>query len=160
MPTNNIAYTAPINPPDTIPKLRPDQIWAGLRLKVRSAESFVPNAIQSTTVISEGIDETTGNEVTVREVVFVESQRKARETVTAFAPTRVIFLQEDGSTISNVVSENAHGELFMTYFFEWRHPDVSEEELPALLNKEKKMSRLAVEGTIAVLRQLAKTKKI
>lgn len=98
--------------------------------------------------------------MTVREVVFVESQRKARETVEAFAPSRVIFKQQDGSTISNVVSENAHGELFMTYFFEWRHPDVSEEELPALLKKEKKMSRLAVEGTIAVLRRLVDTGKL
>ena len=160
MPTNNIAFTAPINPPGESVKLKHDQIWAGLRMKIRSAETFVPNAIESTTVIDESIDPTSGNEVTVREVVFVESQRKARETVEAFAPSRVIFNQQDGSTISNVVSENAHGELFMTYFFEWRHPDVSEEELPALLKKEKKMSRLAVEGTIAVLRRLVDTGKL
>ena len=160
MPTNNIAFTAPVNPPGTGLRLHSDQIWTGLRLKIRSAETFVPNAISSTTVISESIDPTTGNEVTVREVVFVESERKAQETVTAFAPSRVVYKQQDGSTISNVISEDMHGELYMTYTFEWRHPDVTDEELPALLNKEKKMSRMAVDGTIAVLRRLLDTGKI
>lgn len=92
--------------------------------------------------------------------MFVESQRKAQETVEAFEPSRVIFKQQDGSTISNIISEDAHGELFMTYTFEWRHPDVTDEENPALLKKEKKMSRMAVEGTIAVLRRLVDTGKI
>ncbi|CAI7614473.1 unnamed protein product [Penicillium discolor] len=152
MSTNNIAFTAPINPAD--------QIWAGLRLKIRSAETFVPKAIQSTTVISDSIDPTTGNEVTVREVVFVEGQRKVQETVTAYEPSRAVFIQPDGSTIVNVVSEDADGELHMTYTFEWRHPGASKDELAAFLENEKKMSRMAVEGTITVLRELAKNGKI
>jgi hypothetical protein len=160
MPANNVAFTAPINPTGASPKLRQDQIWAGLRLKIRSAETFVPNAIQSTTVISESIDPTTGNEVTLRDVIFVEGQRKVQETVTAFAPSRAVFVQPDGSTIANVVSENADGELFMTYTFEWRHPGASKEELAAFLEKEKRMSKMAVEGTITVLRDLAKNGKI
>ncbi|CAG8139343.1 unnamed protein product [Penicillium salamii] len=160
MPTNNLAYTAPINPTGTSLRLHQNQIWTGLKLKIRSAETFVPNAISSTTVLSESTDPNTGNEITVREVVFVESQRKAQETVEAFEPSRVIFKQQDGSTISNIISEDAHGELFMTYTFEWRHPDVTDEENPALLKKEKKMSRMAVEGTIAVLRRLVDTGKI
>lgn len=160
MPTNNIAFTAPINPAGASPKLQPEQIWAGLRQKIRSAETFVPNAIQSTTVISESIDPTTGNEVTVREVVFVGGQRKVQEIVTAFEPSRVVFLQPDGSTIANVVSENADGELFMTYIFEWRHPGASKQEVTEFLETEKKMSKMAVEGTITVLRELAKNGKI
>lgn len=160
MSTNNIAFTAPINPAGANPKLHQDQIWAGLRLKIRSAETFVPKAIQSTTVISDSIDPTTGNEVTVREVVFVEGQRKVQETVTAYEPSRAVFIQPDGSTIVNVVSEDADGELHMTYTFEWRHPGASKEELAAFLEKEKKMSRMAVEGTITVLRELAKNGKI
>jgi hypothetical protein len=158
--TNNIAFTAPINPAGADPVLKPEQVWAGLLLKIRSAETFVPGAIQSTTVISESTDPSTGNPVTVRQVIFREDQREVRETVTAFEPSKVVFVQPDGSTINNIVSEGADGELQMTYTFEWRHPGSSKAELAASLEKEKKMSKMAVEGTINVLRELAKNGKI
>lgn len=70
------------------------------------------------------------------------------------------FDQPNGSKVSNVVSQGAGGELYMTYIFEWRHPGVSKEELAALLAKEKKMSQMAVEGTITVLRKLVQEKKL
>lgn len=158
--TNNIAFTAPINPPGSTPILNRKQIWAGLQLKIRSAETFVAAAIESTTVLNESIDPSTGNPVTVREVLFRETQRKVQETVTAFEDCRVEFQQPDGSRVSNVISEGAGGELFMTYIFEWRHPGVSEEELVALREKEKGMSRMAVEGTIQVLRLLVDEGKL
>lgn len=158
--TNNIAFTAPINPAGASPILKTEQIWAGLLLKIRSAETFVPGAIQSTTVVSESTDPSTGNPVTIREVVFRENQRKVTETVTAYEPSRVVFVQPDGSTINNVVSEGADGELYMTYTFEWRHLEASKAELAALLEQEKKMSKMAVEGTIAVMKELAKNGKI
>ncbi|CAI7643488.1 unnamed protein product [Penicillium viridicatum] len=152
--TNNVAFTAPINPPGATPVVTPEQIWNGLLLKIRSAETFVPGAIQSTKVISDSVDPSTGNPVTVREVLFRETQKIVQETVTTFKPTRVDFEQPGGSKI------RAGGELYMTYIFEWRHPGVSEEELAALLEKEKKMSQMAVEGTIKVLRQLVEEKKL
>lgn len=158
--TNNIAFTAPINPPGATPLLTSEQIWNGLLLKIRSAETFVPGAIQSTKVISDSIDSSTGNAVTVREVLFRETQQSVQETVTAFKPARVDFEQPNGSKISNVVSQGAGGELYMTYIFEWRHPGVSKEELASLLEKEKKMSQMAVEGTITVLRKLVEEKKL
>ncbi|KAJ5170521.1 Protein of unknown function DUF1857 [Penicillium coprophilum] len=158
--TNNIAFTAPIKPPGATTVITLEQIWNGLLLKIRSAETFVPGAIQSTKVVSESIDPSTGNPVTVREVLFRETQKTVQETVTALKPTRVEFEQPDGSKISNVVSQGASGELYMTYIFEWRHPGVSEAELAALFKKEKKMSQMAVEGTIKVLRQLAEEKKL
>lgn len=80
--------------------------------------------------------------------------------MTAFEPCRVEFEQPDGSRVSNVISEGADGDLYMTYIFEWRHPDVSKEELAALNEKERRMSQMAVEGTIKVMRQLAEEKKI
>ncbi|UKZ74693.1 hypothetical protein TrVFT333_002363 [Trichoderma virens FT-333] len=160
MSTNNIAFTAPINPVGASPVLKREQIWAGLLLKIRSAETFVPQAIQSTTVISESTDASTGNPATVREVVFRNDQRKVIETVTAYEPSRVLFLQPDGSSVNNIVSEGADGELYMTYTFEWRHPGASKAELAALLEKEKTMSKLAVEGTITAMRELAKDGKI
>lgn len=116
-------------------------------------------AIQSTEVLSESTSPS-GNAVTVREVLFRESQKKVKETVTAFEKCRVEFEQPDGSRVSNVISDGAGGELYMTYIFEWRHPGVGKEEMAAFLEKEKKMSQMAVEGTIKVLRQLVEEKKI
>ncbi|KAF1810790.1 DUF1857-domain-containing protein [Eremomyces bilateralis CBS 781.70] len=158
--TNNIAFTAPLNPAGAGPTLNSEQIWAGLLLKIRSAETFVPSAIQSTIVVSESTDPSTGNLVTVREVVFRENQRQVTETVTAYEPSRVVFVQPDGSTINNVISEGADGELYMTFTFEWRHSGASKAERAAFLEREKKMSKLAVEGTITVLKELAKDRKI
>ncbi|KAI9053724.1 hypothetical protein LZ554_002675 [Drepanopeziza brunnea f. sp. 'monogermtubi'] len=152
--TNNIAFTSPINPPDASPTLTRPQIWRMLQLKVRSAETFVPNAIQSTTVLSTTPASDNAAAVTVREVTFREAQRVVREVVTEYEDARVEFEQPDGSRISNVVSEGADGELYMTYIFEWRHPGMKEEELEALKAKERKMSQMAVEGTIEAMRKL------
>ncbi|KAL4866483.1 hypothetical protein BDV12DRAFT_172685 [Aspergillus spectabilis] len=161
MPTaNNIAFTAPLNPPGSTLTLTRSQIWAALLLKIRSAETFVPRAIQSTTVLSESTDPETSNPVTVREVVFRADQRRVKETVTAYEDSRVDFVQPDGSLVSNVVSEGAGGELYMTYVFEWRHPSIGEEEKRELFEKERKMSKLAVEGTIAVIRGLVEGGKL
>ncbi|KAJ9487109.1 hypothetical protein VN97_g6216 [Penicillium thymicola] len=157
---NNVAFTAPINPPGATPVVTPEQIWNGLLLKIRSAETFVPGAIQSTKVISDYVDSSTGKPVTVREVLFRETQKIVQETVTTFKPTRIDFEQPGGSKISNVISQGAGGELYMTYIFEWRHPGVSEVELAGLLEKEKKTSQMAVEETIKVLRQLVEEKKL
>lgn len=157
--TNNLAFTAPINPQGTT-RLTIPQIWAGLLLKCRSAETFVPAAIQSTTVLSDTVDPATGNPVVVREVLFRESQKLVKEVVTAFKPCRVEFEQPDGSRVSNVVSEGAEGELYLTYIFEWRHPGLSAEEMESALAREKKMSRQAVEGTINVLRRLVEEGKL
>jgi hypothetical protein len=157
---NHIAFTAPINPSGATPILTRSQIWSGLRLKIRSAETFVPGGINSTVVLSEDVDPISGNPVTVREVVFVEGQRKATERVTAYEDSRVEFVQEDGSTVQNVVSEDENGELYLTYIFEWRHPGVSEAELKALAEKEKNLSKMAVIGTIAAMRKLVQEGKI
>lgn len=150
---NNIAFTAPINPPGKTPLSR-NQVWIGLLLKIRSAETFVPQAIEATEVLSETTDPVTSNAVTVREVLFRETQTKVRETVTAFEKCRVDFVQPDGSKVSNVISDGGDGQLFMTYIFEWRHPGASKEDMVVFLEKETKMARAAVEGTIKVLREL------
>ncbi|GFG03099.1 hypothetical protein IFM61392_02631 [Aspergillus lentulus] len=159
IPTNNVAFTAPINPPGADPILSRSQIWNGLLLKIRSAETFVPAGIQSTAVLSESVDEA-GNPVTIREVVFRQDQRKVKETVTAHKDSRVDFVQPDGSNISNIVSEGAEGELYMTYVFEWRHPGASSEELAAWREREQMMSKGAVEGTISAMRELAQKGEI
>ncbi len=45
--------------------------------------------------------------------------------VVHYAPCRVTFQQEDGSSVMNVISTRPDGELLLSYIFEWRHPDVS-----------------------------------
>jgi hypothetical protein len=157
---NNIAFTAAINPPGASPVLKKEQVWAGLLLKVRSAETFIPNAIESTTVISENEDASTGNIVTIREVVFRENQKKVKETVTAYKDARVDFVQPDGSFIGNIISEGAGGEMYMTYVFEWHHPGASQEELDSFYAKEKGIAQHSVEGTVDVIRKLVKEGKL
>ncbi|KAJ5929651.1 hypothetical protein N7454_006601 [Penicillium verhagenii] len=156
-PANNIAYTAPINPPGETP-LSHEQVWAGLVLKISSAETFVSGAISKTDVLSETIDPS-GNTVIVRDVVFRESGKKVQETVTAYEPTRVEF-EQVGGNISNVISEGANGELYLTYIFEWKHPEASKKEMDEFLAKEKNMAKSAVEGTLKVLRQLVADQKL
>ncbi|RHZ69185.1 hypothetical protein CDV55_108076 [Aspergillus turcosus] len=159
VPTNNIAFTSPINPPGADPILTRDQVWAGLLIKIRSAETFVPAGIESTSVLSETVDQA-GNPVTIREVVFRQDKRRVKETVTAHKDARVDFVQSNGSTISNIVSEGAEGELYLTYVFEWRHPGVLEPELTVLREQETKMSQGAVEGTLSAMRELARNGEI
>lgn len=151
--TNNIAFTAPINPAGTTKILTKAQVWAGLLLKIRSAETFIAKAIESTTILSESID-SEGNPVTEREVVFRADQRKIKETVTVYEDSRVDFVQPDGSKIFNVLSEGAEGELYLTYAFEWRHPGASDEEAKIFKEKEIKMGN-AVKETVDVVRELA-----
>ncbi|RAO69571.1 uncharacterized protein BHQ10_005583 [Talaromyces amestolkiae] len=153
---NNIAFTAPINPPGATPVLSKEQVWAGLLLKTRSAETFIPNAIETTTVISENTDASTGNIITVREVLFRENQKRVKETVTAYKDARVDFVQPDGSFVGNIISEGASGEMYMTYVFEWHHPGASQEELNAFYAKEKGIAQHSVEGTVDVIRKLVK----
>lgn len=155
---NNVAYTAAVNAPGE-PQLTRDQVWAGLLLKIRSAETFFPSVIESTEVLSESVEPSTGNAVTIREIVFRETQTKTQETVMAFEPCRLDFEQSNTSA-SNIISEDSSGNLYLTYTFEWRHPRSSQEQLAGRLEKEKRMSQLAVEGTIKAMRQLVQAGKL
>ncbi|KAK8070047.1 hypothetical protein PG994_006663 [Apiospora phragmitis] len=160
----NLAYTAPINPTGATPSLTPAQTWAGLQRKVRRAHEFVP-LITSCTVLSESEDSGGKPTTVVREVVFQSQPDKpVREECVYYPSTRVDFRQDDGSTISNVVSRDAAGNLVMTYVFEWRHPEVSEEgdadEVEKLRESHWKTARMAVEGSINTIRRLVKDGEI
>ncbi|KIW96697.1 uncharacterized protein Z519_02088 [Cladophialophora bantiana CBS 173.52] len=163
-PSNNIAYTAPINPPSASPKLTLPQIWQGLELKIRAGQDFVGGALLSTDVISESKDDQ-GRPVTVREVVFRDGNRRVRETCVAYKAMKVEFHQPDGSKVQNIVSQGqgAEGEdLYMTYTFEWLHPEC-EGDVKALeekKQKETKIAKMAVEETIRVMREMVKDGRI
>ncbi|KIX00510.1 uncharacterized protein Z518_10650 [Rhinocladiella mackenziei CBS 650.93] len=154
-PANNIAYTALINPPSATPAITIEQIWKGLEKKITAGQDFVGGALISTDVISTSTDEQ-GRPVTVREVVFRDGNRRVRETCIAFEPMKVEFHQEDGSKVQNVISHGSEGELFMTYTFEWLHPECAGDvaALEAKKEKEWKIAKMAVDKTIQVMREM------
>ncbi len=131
----NVAYTAPVNPAGASPVLSQSSLWEGLRRKVRSAQEFVP-MIKSCDVLWEGRTEAESgsnndNERVIRQVTFAPGEGPkaktggpVKEVCVHYPPYRIVFEQEDGSTISNIISKGPAGELYMTYVFEWRHPDV------------------------------------
>ena len=160
-PSNNLAYTAPINPPSVTPVLTIEQIWKGLQLKIRAGQDFVGATIVATDVISTSTTEH-GHPVTVREVVFRDGNRRVRETCIAFEPMKVEFHQPDGSKVQNVISQGSQGELYMTYTFEWLHPEFEGDAaaLAARREAEEKIAKMAVEMTIKVMREMVQDGRI
>lgn len=152
------SYAAPINPPGATPVLTREQVWAGLELKVEHAQDFVP-AIVSTDVIAYKEDQD-GRKVTQREVVFKEGNRRMKEDVTMYWPTKVVFVQPEGSRVQNIISNGADGQLLMTYDFEWRQPDLSEADVPEYRQKYAKMAEMAVEQTIISMRKMVVSGRI
>ncbi|KAK3290917.1 uncharacterized protein B0H64DRAFT_331599 [Chaetomium fimeti] len=162
MVTFNFAYTAPINPPGATPTLTPAQVWTGLQYKVRRAEKFVP-VITACEVVSEekpaaGTD---GAHVITRLATFREGAGPKgggtiREVCRLYAPCRIDFVQEDGTTVGNYVSLGPEGELMMTYVFEWRVEGVEEggEKARELEGGYVKMAKMAVEGSIDTIRKI------
>ncbi|KAI1342773.1 hypothetical protein F5Y15DRAFT_268674 [Xylariaceae sp. FL0016] len=163
MVTFNLAYTAPINPSGASPVLTQAQVWEGLKIKVRAAQEFVP-VITGCDVVSEETSPA-GNLQVTRDVKFKPggpSKTEAREVCVHYAPCRVVFEQEDGSTVTNVVSRDAGGNLMMSYVFEWRHPGMSEgsEEVAKLEEGHWKMAKMAVESSIDTIRRMVKEGRI
>lgn len=152
-PANYVAYTAPINPPSAEPKLTEAQIWALLRRKIRRAEDFVGGAILETEVVSETKD-TQERPVTTRMVTFREGNRRVEEVVTTFYPVKVEFKQPNGSHIANIVSRGPGDELYLTYTFDWVHPDLDDGALAEKRIVEQGMAKHSVESTIAAMRKM------
>jgi len=141
----NLGYTAPINRPDQYPVLTASQVWAGLQLKVRDAALFVP-IIQDCKVVSDNAksDESGDMTTVVRYITFRPGSgdggpdgEAVKEICNEFAPCRVDFCRDDGTKISNCITQGASGEpedLMLTYIFERKHPSVraGSEEAKAL----------------------------
>jgi len=157
---NHIAFTAPINPAGATPILTRAQIWAGLQRKIKAGQEFVGGAIIGTDVVEEYTDETSGNPVVVRDILFRDGERRVRETCISYEPTKVEFRMGNGSVVMNVVSEDAEGELLMTYVFDWRHPGMGEEELKEVYKKERALAQTAVDSTIVAMREMVKDGRI
>ncbi|KAK5110989.1 hypothetical protein LTR62_005364 [Meristemomyces frigidus] len=152
MVTLHIASTAPINPINTTPALTRTQVWQGLQRKIRQAQDFVP-VILNTEVLSDQ-----ANEV-IRVATFAipgKSRYQVREVCISYEPTRVDFLQPDGAVITNTISDGPGGQLFMTYTFEFRYPDIHEgsEEAGEKRTEHVRMAAMAVESSIKAMRRM------
>lgn len=161
MVTYYLAYTAPINPPNTTPVLTVPQVWQGLQRKIRFAQEFV-SAITSCTVLEDK------DGVVTREVTFKEGLGLAtgvREVVKSYEPTWVDFHQEDGTVIRNLIAAGPDGtdeSLHMTYMFEWHYPKIEEGSVEAKETHErlKKMPKMAVDMSINRIREMVVEGKI
>ena len=80
-----LAYTAPINPPNTTPVLTVPQLWQGLQRKIRFAQEFV-SAITSCKVL-EDKDDVITRAITLKEGMGVDTNVK--EVVKSYEPTWV-----------------------------------------------------------------------
>ncbi|PFH56240.1 hypothetical protein XA68_16843 [Ophiocordyceps unilateralis] len=136
--TLHVAATAPINPPGATPVLSQEQVWEGLRRKVRHAEEFVP-LIVSCAVVEEEEDK-----VVTRKVVFADAAegKAVTEVCTEYAPSRVHFRMDSGTEVQNIISRGVHdGGLFMTYAFAWLVPTGSDDEVRKMREKQQKVRR-------------------
>ncbi|KAI0433811.1 hypothetical protein F5Y09DRAFT_30139 [Xylaria sp. FL1042] len=164
MVTFNVAYTAPINKAGATPTLTQSQVWQGLELKVKRAQDFVP-VIAGCQVLSEETLPSGDLQIT-REVQFAPNAsglaKTVKEVCVHYAPCRVVFQQEDGSSVMNLISTRPDGELLLSYVFEWRHPDVSagSEKASQLEAAHWEMAKVAVESSIDTIRRLVAEGKI
>ncbi|KAH7126078.1 hypothetical protein EDB81DRAFT_698590 [Dactylonectria macrodidyma] len=163
MVTINLAYTSPINPPGASPVLTQDQVWEALKRKVRTPSDFVPVITTCEVISEEGPED--GFKL-VRRVTFVpgfkEDGDTAEETCLHYPPSRIDFHQQDGSSVANIVSRGADGEMLLTFSFQWRHPsvEVGSEQAKEIEEKYWKMSPVAVNGSIEAIRRLVKEGEI
>jgi hypothetical protein len=119
-----LSRTIPVNEPGK-PLLSRHDVWTGLEMKANNALPFVP-IMQKCTVVEQGngwlVRDIAVNNVPLREKVSFEPER------------RVIFERIAGSEpgrIENVIAEDEHGNLTLTFSFELRKegiPDGSEAE--------------------------------
>jgi hypothetical protein len=167
----NLAYTAPINREGQSVITWP-QAWAGLVRKVNHAEEFVP-LITSCEVLSDEPAKSEADVHTITRIVkFKEgngpnkaSGAPVKEVVKLYPNVRVDFLQEDGSKIANYISKGPvedPKDIFMTYVFEWRHPEITagSDEAKKVEEVHKQTARTAVESTIETIRKLVSEGKL
>ena len=112
-----------------------------------------------------------GTEIIIREAKFKPGNGPAAaqmnngivtETCILLAPNRVDFLQADGSTVSNIISQGSGDsqDLRMTYSFSWRHGELDPVKdrvaIDAIREKYQAQAQGAVEKSIEAIRELVK----
>ncbi|CAE6371992.1 unnamed protein product [Rhizoctonia solani] len=134
------AYTVPF-PKDS--KISRAQAFEALRHKARAPMDFVP--ITSCEVLEE-------NPKYIKRKVALKNGQTMTEDIDLYAPSLVTFKGDSGSFITNLISENAEGERFLTFTFFMPLPGI-EPASDAEVEKKKEMhemSKGAVTQTLKV----------
>lgn len=121
----HLAHTSPVNPPGASPVLSHRQVWAGLMRKARRPGDFVP-VVEGCEIHSETEDSIVCT-VTFKE--GVAHARSIKEACKLRPPCRLEYVMEGGSTAVNIISTGTAGkedDLFLTFLFEWDHPELEE----------------------------------
>ena len=162
MTTIHLAHTTPVNPPGTAgPILTQEQLFKGFQHKVRRPSEFVA-AIAKAEILSE--DVATGvikRQVTFREGAVGGQPREVVEVCRELPPHRVDFELENGSKVWNIIGGDAPENLFVTYAFAWKHPELTGDDTrptsAAYRTAEaehKRLAKFSVESSIATTRKL------
>ncbi|CAE6530037.1 unnamed protein product [Rhizoctonia solani] len=136
----NYAYTAPF-PKDS--KISWDQAFEALRHKARAPMPFVP-LIASCEVLEEKPNY-------IKRKVTLKGGAQMTEDIDLYAPSLATFKSNTGAFITNLISENAEGERFLTFTFFMPLPGIeagSEEEIA----KRKEMEEIVKEAVLQSLK--------
>ncbi|KAB8235914.1 SRPBCC family protein [Aspergillus alliaceus] len=166
MLTLNIAYTEPVNNPadPTLPVLTQEQVWDGLKLKARRPQDFIPS-LDDSRVIEERED----GAFIVREAHVATNLHQSpmagkwtREECRLHAPVRTYFILPGGSAVENIVSVGHDQNLYLTFTYEWKLPDIKPgtSEARKAEGDHRQIAISSVQGTIRRLRQLAEGKAL
>ncbi|KAH7334707.1 hypothetical protein B0J17DRAFT_630697 [Rhizoctonia solani] len=134
------AYTVPF-PKDS--KISWDQAFEALRHKARAPMPFVP-MIASCEVLEERPNY-------IKRKVALKNGSQMTEDIDLYAPSLVTFKSDTGSFITNLISENAEGERFLTFTFFMPLPGIksgSEDEIA----KRKEMEEMAKGAVVQSLK--------
>ncbi|CAE6436398.1 unnamed protein product [Rhizoctonia solani] len=146
----NYAYTIPF-PKDS--KISWTQAFEALRHKARAPMDFVP--IASCEVLEE-------NPKYIKRRVVLKNGAEMTEDIDLYAPSLVTFKGHTGSMITNLISENASGERFLTFTFFLPLPGV-EPGSDAEATKKKEMQEIvrgAVEKSLKVTLEMFEEGKL
>jgi hypothetical protein len=152
--------TVPVNPSGER-KLTREQVWAGLVLKARDAQLFLPpGACTKCEVVAEGTD------FIVREAVIMNDE--LTEIIT-FAPNQKVsfhqFKSRREGVIVNEIVENGDGELQLRFYCYLGLVGVTprseqERQAQALMDSEDRGYKAALLSTLARTRTLAEEGKL
>ena len=166
------AATVPVNPPGAATVLTQDQLWAGLELKRTHPQLFL-EVIYSCDVLEQDEDSV------LREVVFKDGGgvgsapvigKKVQERITHIQPltstagSGLETFQTIGSAgrVLNILSTGPNKDLYLTFTFEWAHPEI-EAGTDAAVEKQalyQSTARAGVEGTLEKIREMVRTGKL
>ncbi|THC94325.1 hypothetical protein EYZ11_006201 [Aspergillus tanneri] len=158
MLTLHIAYTEPVNSDDSIPPLTHEQVWNGLKCKVRRPQDFIPS-LTDCKVIEERDD---GNFV-VREALVAPELKaspmagiSAREECRLYPPTRTYFTLPNESVVQNILSVVPDNMLYLTFTYDWKFENMEPgtEEARNIEESHMDIAKSSVKGTIRAVRAM------